>query len=91
MSDTTRKKFDIVFIPSGRGKARCPSNPDHPHGIDIDCSQGKIACTIELPYPSPECGIQRVTCLDCGFKAVCTVAGRPDDPRTITIPCKDQP
>jgi hypothetical protein len=83
--------FDIQFEPSGRGKARCPSNPEFPTGKDIDVSAGQFAtCLVTLPYPSPECGIQIVRCNTCQFSAALTVAGRPDDPKTVKLPCKGE-
>lgn len=76
------------FKPSGRGKAQCAPNPAYPNGIDIDISEGKDACLAELPYPAPECGAWIVSCPKCGTVNACTAAGRPDDPRTFTMPCK---
>ena len=49
---------------------------------------GDLQCCMNLPYPAPRCGVYVIICRKCGFKAVITIAGRPDDPRTVTLPCK---
>lgn len=64
-----------------------PPNPDYPLGIDLDVSKGKRSCSTALPYPAKRCGAYVITCDVCGMKAVATTAGRPDDPRSIRIPC----
>lgn len=83
----------IEFIASGRGKAQCQPNPEFPNGKDIDISEaGKAACTVQLPYPAKECGHWRVTCVACGRGIIAiTAAGRPDDPKSVRIPCKHRP
>jgi hypothetical protein len=78
----------VNFHPNGRGKAICAPNPDFPTGIDVDVSEGRTSCTIELPYPAPECGSYIVHCKACGIGVAVTAAGRPDDPRSLTIACK---
>jgi hypothetical protein len=65
----------------------------YPNGRDIEIPRGSIPgsnarCCNNLPYPAPRCGIYEIKCNDCGVKVALTVAGRVDDPRTITIPCK---
>jgi C4-type Zn-finger protein len=42
----------------------------------------------ELPYPAKRCGLFLVICDKCGYSAAITTAGRPDDPRKVTLPCK---
>lgn len=77
---------EVVFYPSGRGKARCPTDPNYPDGKRIDL--GVLPnCDVTLPYPAPECGHFRITCKSCGVSIVATAAGRTDDPRSITVPC----
>lgn len=73
---------------SGR-KAQSAPNPAYPNGIDIDVSGGKKACYTTLPYPAKECGAWILTCENCGFSAAITAAGRPDDPRSVKLPCKE--
>ncbi len=78
----------VKFIPSGRGKAQCPPNPEYPRGIDLDVSQGSDkTCKVRLDYPAPECGLWVLNCKRCGRNIAITAAGRPDDPRSVTIPC----
>lgn len=42
---------------------------------------------MELPYPAPRCGIYAVKCEKCGLLVGFTTAGRPDDPRKVTLAC----
>ena len=80
----------IEFKASGRGKARCAPNPDFPEGKPVDCSEGKVACAVELPYPAPECGVWIVRCKACGMSVGITAAGRLDDPKMVKMPCKEE-
>lgn len=47
-------------------------------------------CSIELPYPAKRCGVYVIECAKCGQKNALTTAGRPDDPRTVTMGCYAQ-
>jgi hypothetical protein len=81
--------FDIKFLTAGR-KATQPPNPAYPNGIDIDVSRGADrTCVVKLPSPARCCGVWHVKCRACGFVAAVTAAGRPDDPRTLRMPCKE--
>jgi hypothetical protein len=64
-------------------------NPKYPNGVDVDVSLGKKSCMTEVPYPSPRCGYLRVICDKCDASVAVTTAGRPDDPRSVRIPCKN--
>jgi hypothetical protein len=78
----------IHFNDSGRTATQKP-NPKYPDGIDATCAKpGEESCCWNLPYPAPRCGTYSVVCETCHFTALVTVAGRPDDPRTLTMPCK---
>ena len=86
VSDT----HEIEFIPSGRGKAQCDPDPNYPDGIALDCSShGDRTCTVELPYPAPECGIWIIHCKKCGMSVAATAAGRLDDPISIRMRCME--
>lgn len=86
--DLMSEHFEVKFIPSGRGKARCAPDPAYPKGIKIDCAPAGVAtCRVTLPYPAPECGWFEVDCRLCGYQLLVTAAGRPDDPTAITVPC----
>ena len=67
---------------------QCAANPDYPRGMDADLSEGAAkTCTTKLPYPARRCGIYIVSCDQCGNRHGITTAGRPDDPRSITMAC----
>jgi hypothetical protein len=71
---------------------QCPPNPDYPNGKDIDLRRPSrkpvAACSTDLPYPAKRCGAFVITCLTCGMRVGVTTAGRPDDPRSVIVPCK---
>lgn len=80
--------WTIEWIDRGREPQEKP-NPAYPDGIDLDVARGVTpTCKADLPYPARRCGLYIVKCSICGYTAACTTAGRPDDPRSITIPCK---
>lgn len=79
----------VEFVASGRGKAQCASNPAYPNGIEISIpTDAPFKCTVDLPYPAPECGHFLVKCSLCSTTIAVTAAGRRDDPTKITIPCQ---
>lgn len=81
--------FKIEWIDRGR-EPQCPPNPAYPDGIDLDGAQelGVPTCKTALPYPAKRCGLYYVECKICGSNALITTAGRPDDPRSVCIPCQ---
>ena len=82
-------QMKIEFKGTGR-KAKCPPNPAYPQGIDLDMSAGALtACKTTLPYPAREVGGFAVECRLCGMTAYITAAGRPDDPRSLILACKN--
>ena len=82
------RTFEIEWIDHGR-EPQCAPDPDYPAGKDIDASMGATpSCLVNLPYPAKRCGVYLVRCPVCGFSAGLTTAGRSDDPRSITLPCK---
>ncbi len=79
----------IEWIDKGR-EPQCAPDPAYPTGKDLDCSTVlRPSCRTDLPYPAKRCGLYVVTCEECGMSVACTTAGRPDDPRSLTMPCKD--
>lgn len=81
--------FKIEWIDAGR-EPQCAPNPDYPDGIDVDYSGGaKSACTVKIDYPAKRCGHYTIKCQRCGSSLVCSTAGRPDDPRSVKLPCKE--
>ena len=88
MPEKTKAAKKVTFL-DGHREPRCPPNPAFPKGMDIDLSLGSsYACIVDLPYPAPRCGMMAIDCEACGGSAVVTVAGRPDDPRTVKLACK---
>ena len=82
----------IEFVASGRGKARCPADPNYPEGISVDISKGgQESCTVDIPYPAKECGHFVVRCQLCKFSAALTAAGRADDRVRLKMPCEINP
>ena len=78
---------DIKWHDSGREPTEA-SNPRYPHGIDLDPTRpGQDYCPVELPYPAKRCGYFHIKCQACGTSIVVTTAGRPDDPRSVKVPC----
>jgi hypothetical protein len=82
-------RFQIQWIDRGR-EPQCAPNPEYPNGIDLDETNGKLGCTVQLPYPAKRCGLYAVRCLLCGRSIIVTTAGRPDDPRSIKLACQQR-
>lgn len=78
----------IEFVPSGRGKAQCPADPQFPNGIQVGVLNAELSCLVKLPYPAPECGHFRIECHSCNMTLAITAAGRADDPFSVRVPCK---
>lgn len=83
-------KFKIKWIDHGR-EPQCEPDPSYPNGRDIDAANGaKYTCSTKLPYPAKRCGVFIAECKRCGYGIVLTTAGRPDDPRSVTVACTRQ-
>ena len=83
-------RLRVKWFDSGRAPTQ-PPNPDYPDGIDLNMSKDEQdACYTTLPYPAKRIGSYVISCNKCGLKAVCTTAGRMDDPRSIIVPCKTE-
>lgn len=70
---------------------KCPPNPAYPNGIDVEIGDRRSddpTCYTALPYPAKRCGVYVVRCSICGASAGITTAGRPDDPKSVLLPCK---
>jgi hypothetical protein len=80
----------VTFIDSGR-EPKCPPDPAFPKGMDVDLSLGAVnTCAVELLYPSPRCGQWLIKCERCQQEIMITTAGRPDDPRSVKLACKEE-
>jgi hypothetical protein len=89
--DATPQQFDIHWEDK-YAEPQVKPNPAYPNGIDLDGSRGaEIACKVALPYPAKRIGVYVVRCKLCGYSIGVTTAGRPDDPRSITVACKLDP
>lgn len=81
--------FTVTWHDIGREPQSEP-DPRYPKGVDIDASKGaKRACSTSLPYPARRCGYYTLICTTCKLTAVVTTAGRPDDPRSFKVACKE--
>jgi hypothetical protein len=81
----------IEWMDRGR-PPREPANPAYPDGCHINLLNGnEKSCTVELPYPTGHVNIGTwlVTCTVCRLTVGVTAASRPDDPRSVTVPCKE--
>lgn len=69
---------------------QCAPDPAYPNGMEIDLRKGGAGpgCLTDLPYPAKRCGVYAVKCNKCGYFGVITTAGRPDDPKSVRLPCK---
>lgn len=65
---------------------KCAPDPAYPEGKDMDMTQGFPGCAVTL-HQAPCCGTWIITCAVCNTAIGVTAAARPDDPRTIKIPC----
>jgi hypothetical protein len=80
--------FKVDWIDFKR-EPQCAPDPRFPNGKDVSCGGGSsLTCFCELPYPAPRCGMYIVRCDECGISLGVTTAGRPDDPRSVRVPCK---
>ena len=80
-------KHEVKWISRG-GPPKVPPDPKYPNGKDIDNGE-RPACKVMLPYPTkPEIGLYFISCNLCKITVAITTAGRPDDPRSVMIPCK---
>ena len=87
MTDASPRQFDITWLDSGR-EPQVKPNPAYPDGIDVAMTTEEPCCKLALPYPAPRCGSYVVICKLCGIRVSLTTAGRPDDPRSVTIACR---
>jgi hypothetical protein len=83
-------QFLVRFLGTGQ-KAKHPANPNYPEGVHLNQTGGVEGdgnvCVVQLPWPAKEIGAWKVECTICALRVACTTAGRPDDPRSITVRC----
>jgi hypothetical protein len=79
-------QFEIMWIDRGQ-PPRQPPKPEFPNGQHIDSGQ-RPACRVELPYMTKRnVGYWAVVCSRCKTNALITMASRPDDPKSVMLPC----
>ena len=82
--------FRVHWIDRGV-EPKVKPDPLYPNGIDVDGAGEAIpACRIDLPYPARRVGFYSIECLICGITIRLTTAGRPDDPRSLTVACRER-
>jgi hypothetical protein len=85
------KGLAVVWHDMSR-EAQCPPDPAFPDGVAVDLASSLAPdtprCSLDLQYPAPRIGVHIINCQVCGWKIGLTTAGRPDDPRSITLPCR---
>lgn len=82
------ENLKVQWVDRGRDP-QCAPNPNFPHGIDLDASEGsEQSCYTSLPYPAKRCGFYHVRCTICQVDVMLTTAGRPDDPRSLKLKCR---
>lgn len=87
---SAKPQFDIKPT-LRRGPPQHPANAAYPNGVDVqEAAPGVPSCRVDLPYPAPERLVWSVRCRRCGFTLAITAAGRADDPRTVTVPCREK-
>jgi hypothetical protein len=71
--------------------AKVPPDIRYPNGIDLSVvpkgHDGGV-CLVTLLRPADGIGCWVITCEECGLTVACTTAGRIDDPRSMTMPCR---
>lgn len=85
-----KDQFAVEWI-DRRREPQCQPDPAYPTGKDVMAvypGEDQFGtCKIELPYPAKRCGVYAVRCARCGMSIGVTTAGRPDDPRSVTVAC----
>jgi hypothetical protein len=84
-----RGQHKIEWLDFGR-EPQVKPDPKFPKGRDIalPIDPKMPRCRVELPYPAKRCGLYQIKCALCGFVLGILTAGRPDDPKSVEIPCK---
>jgi hypothetical protein len=80
------EQFTVKWLDRGRPPRGAP-DPDYPNGIAIDHGE-RPACLVTLPYMTKQhVGLWYVECAKCRANVLITMASRPDDPKSVMLPC----
>lgn len=80
-------EHEVEWIDGKRWPTQKP-HPAFPNGVDLPAANPKAAsCKVFLPYPAKRIGTYLVKCKTCRQTVLVTTAGRPDDPRSVTLNC----
>lgn len=81
-------RFSVVWHDHGC-EPECQPDPNYPDGKDVVAVLNPIAktCKVALDCPAKRCGHYLLQCFECGTRVAVTTAGRPDDPRSLTLEC----
>ena len=94
IEDQTDKHISDWHTVEWKSKNRppqCPPDPNFPEGKSLmHFNPEDLHCKVPLPYPAECCGTWIATCQKCGLRVAATAAGRPDDPRSLTVTCRWQ-
>ena len=75
----------------GKREPQCQPDQKYPDGMPIDMACGRLpSCFTDLPYPAARCGMYIVECDQCGQRVGIMTAGRPDDPRSVRVGCRNR-
>lgn len=83
-------QFEVEWV-DGHREPQCKPDPRYPDGIDVvlePALNGAQHCKAALPYPAKRCGHYVVRCKLCSASIALTTAGRPDDPKSVTVLCE---
>jgi hypothetical protein len=73
----------------GQREPQSAPDPRYPNGVEINAAKpDEKSCFTQLSYPAKRRGWYLIECDQCATRTLITTAGRPDDPKSVRIPCK---
>lgn len=81
-------QFNIRYIDGGKPPQSKP-DPSFSDGMHVDSGR-RPACRVELPYMTKtNVGYWFVKCTKCKTNMMISMASRPDDPKSVMLPCAE--